>query len=171
MRETAEAAGDVQVPPWDIFREEYPLLENHVDFIKKIYRVLMNELKSKGKKMTSQKLSAELYSPFCKDDNDELGDLVLQNPKIAKDALEILETEVDEIVEAKFNDQNVIVNEFRSLNKDPYRQVERLYNYINKCDRQFKAGSQTKWYSPYISICHCSGWGRASLGLCANSRP
>lgn len=112
-RETAAAAG-AEESSWEIFQAKHSSMEDHIDFIKKKYRELMNELKLKGKTMTSQILSAYLALEFFKVDNDEVSDQFLHHPQIAEDALEILKTEVDEIVEAKFKDQIVMVNEFKS---------------------------------------------------------
>ena len=55
--------------------------------------MLKDELEVKGTTITPQMLRAYLYSEFLKVDNDELGNLVLQNTskQIAVDALTILE--------------------------------------------------------------------------------
>lgn len=44
---------------------------------------------------------------------------------------------------------------------DPFRQLDNLYEYIKKCSQAFITG--TNWYSPYISICQSSGWGKSRL--------
>jgi hypothetical protein len=61
----AAAAEEPEESSWEIFRKKYPLIEDHVDFIKRTYRELNNKLKVKGKTKTPQRFNACLYSEFC----------------------------------------------------------------------------------------------------------
>ena len=68
--------------------------------------------------------------------------------------------------EATKKDQDVTINQFAVPYLDPTGQVDQLYNYICRCDKNFKDGlgsEENKYYSPYISICQSSGWGKSRI--------
>jgi hypothetical protein len=68
-----------------------------------------------------------------------------------------------ETIQARMQLQMVTSAEFKSPYKDPLGQVNRLYEYIKWCDVEFQEGSQSTWYSPDISICQSSGWGKSRI--------
>jgi hypothetical protein len=101
----------------------------------------------------------------------EFHEILVESADVSR-SLESLMTDLrlikeEEFMEAEFNDPKVIANEFNSpYYNDPTGQVCQLFDYIKSCDKQFKDGLSSpdnNFYSPYISICQSSGWGKSRI--------
>jgi hypothetical protein len=145
------------------FEQSTLFLAEHINLMEKTYREFSMKQKKNGKTVTPLHLKANLTLSFYKVGDGASGDKFLGDPQIAVDALEILKSLLDEDITASLASYEAMANEFKSPYKDPDEQVNSLYSYIQWCDKEFQQGHQDKWYSPYITICQSSGWGKSRI--------
>lgn len=58
--------------------------------------------------------------------------------------------------------KSALARAFDAPYHDPSQQLESLHKYIKDCSQAFSVPGRN-WYSPYISICQSSGWGKSRL--------
>jgi hypothetical protein len=135
-------------------------MKDHVDFIKRKYRELDNKLKGNGVEMTPQRQKNCLFSEFGNEENDELGDKVLQKPQIAKDALKILKAEDGNSTHSRMVPVDYFIADSDLEYKFDLHQLAK--EWIRTKDMPEK-NKKEKYIAPYFCFIQSSGMGNTKL--------